>query len=641
MCGITGFWQEGADGSGYLDAMTDALANRGPDGRGVWRDASAGVGLGHRRLSILDLSDAGSQPMASRSGRFVIVFNGEVYNFADLRAELDAHEPHPWRGGSDTEVVLAMVERHGVEAAVRSFAGMFAFALWDREARTLHLVRDRFGVKPLVVAPFAGGVAFASTTTSLRRHPRVSSEVDGDAVRDVVLLGGVAGERTIFRGMSRVVPGTIVSLDRPDWGARKVTRYWDAGALWCEGAKDAFPDTATAEHEVAAALERAVRRRLVSDVPLGAFLSGGIDSSLVVASMVRQSRGRVRTFSLGHEDPAYDEASAAEAVAKHLGTEHVSFRPSARDVLAAALEMPRVYDEPFADSSQIATYLVARLARASVTVALSGDGGDELFAGYNRHTWAPYVWRASRLVPGAVRRVARRLTARAGAAKLERAYALAPGWLPKVRLPGRQIVKLARVASMDERDALYRELRLVSGDSPGLLLGRGHGPSLPALSDLEFARAMMAADMQGYLPDDVLVKVDRATMAVGLEAREPLLDHEFAAVAARVPTAMNVQRVRGKQVLRRLLARDVPRALFERPKMGFAVPMAAWLRGPLRAWSADALASLREARVEEVVDHAAVDVAWRRHAEGVADHADALWPLVMLGAWAAEGARGP
>jgi asparagine synthase (glutamine-hydrolysing) len=578
--------------------------------------------------------------MESRSGRFVIVFNGEIYNFAELRAGLDAHDPRSWRGGSDTEVVLAMIERHGVEVSVRAFAGMFAFALWDRELRVLYLVRDRFGVKPLVVAPFAGGVAFASTTTSLRRHPRVSSEVDPNAVRDVVLWGGVTGERTIFRGMARVAPGTIVALNSPDWEARKVTQYWNAGALWSEGARSPFSDTATAEHEVALALDRAVRRRLVADVPLGAFLSGGVDSSLVVASMARQSRERVRTFSLGHEDVAYDEASAAEAVARHLGTEHVSLRPSARDILAAAVEMPRVYDEPFADSSQVATYLVAKLARATVTVALSGDGGDELFAGYNRHAWAPHVWRVSRLVPRGVRAVARRLAARAGAARLDRAYVAAPGWLPRVRLPGRQLVKLARVATTDERDALYRELRLMSGDSSGLLREGCRSLDLPALPDMEFARAMMVADMQGYLPDDVLVKVDRATMAVGLEAREPLLDHEFVAVASRVPMAMNVRGVRGKQVLRNVLARDVPRALFERPKMGFAVPMSAWLRGPLREWSADALAFLREARIEDVVDHAGVEVAWKRHAEGVGDHADALWPLVMLGAWASEGARG-
>ena len=644
MCGITGFWsREGAasaQAASSLDAMTDALAQRGPDGRGVWRDPDAGVGLGHRRLAILDLSGAGAQPMTSRSGRFVVVFNGEVYNFGVLRAELDASGPHPWRGGSDTEVMLEVIERRGIEAAVRSFSGMFALAVWDREARVMHLARDRMGVKPLVVAILPGGIAFASTVAALRRHPEASTELDRQAIADVVMLGAVSGTRAIFRGMVKVEPATIVSLHGPDWSDRRVTRYWDVVEIMREGARHPFLDPAHAEAEVARAVDRSVKSRLVADVDVGAFLSGGVDSSLVVASMARQSSGRVRTFSLGHHDPAYDESTSAEAIARHLRTEHVSLRPSAEEILDAALQMPRVYDEPFADSSQIATYMVSALARRSVTVALSGDGGDELFAGYNRYTWAPRVWRASRWIPAPLRRGARSVTARLGSSVLERAYGLAPGWIPRVRLPGRQLIKLTRAAAATSKDGLYRELRLTSGESATFLRPAHRELRLPQLPDVDYVRAMMAADVGAYLPDDILVKVDRASMAVGLEAREPLLDHELAAVAARIPAEMNIGDGTGKRILRSALARDVPRELFERPKMGFAVPLGVWLRGPLRSWAADALGSLRDARVDDVIDHRAVQSAWRRHVDGQRDHSDALWPIVMLGAWAAHGAGG-
>lgn len=636
MCGIVGVWAApgaAAESFGVLDRMTDALARRGPDARGVWTDPDVGLGLGHRRLSILDVTAAGDQPMVSASGRYVLVFNGEIYNFRELRERVGETSPIAWRSGSDTEVMLAAFERWGVEAAAAELIGMFAFAVWDREARRLQLGRDRLGVKPLAVARFPGGLAFASDLFALLEHPRVSRAIDRAAVSEMIVTGCVPGERTALEAVQRVRPGTIVSIDAPVGSAPREHVYWDLTTAAAGAAARPIASLDEAERLVEAAVDRAVADRLVADVPLGAFLSGGVDSSLVVSSMVRAASGAVRTFSLGQRDQAYDEAAHAEKVAAALGTSHQTLVADEPAVLDAAQTMAEVYDEPFADSSQIATYLIARLARTEVKVALSGDGGDELFFGYNRYAWAPRVWAVARRTPKAVRQGMARVGALVGVERLDRAHGALGGLAPPVRLPGRQAVKLLHALACDSPRALYEYLRSVSPVSASLLRcspAALAGADLGASDDL--AEAMRLADLRRYLPDDVMTKVDRATMAAGLEAREPLLDHRLVELALAIPRTIHFAGGEPKALLRRILRRRVPAALIDRPKMGFAVPIARWLRGPLRPWARDLLAS-RCLDDDGIVDRAAVDRLFAAHEAGGSDHADALWPVVMYAAW--------
>jgi asparagine synthase (glutamine-hydrolysing) len=643
MCGIAGFWSgEGAPGA-ELEAlgrrMGMALSHRGPDGSGEWAEPEAGLLLAHRRLSILDLSPEGAQPMVSGSGRYVMSFNGEVYNFGELRRELEQGGAR-FRGHSDTEVMLAAFDAWGVQPAVRRFVGMFAFALWDRRERTLSLVRDRLGIKPLFYGWCGRTLLFGSELKALTAHPAFSAGVDRGALALLLRHDCVPAPYSIYQGIFKLPPGTVLTLRSAAERNAEPAAFWSAREVAERGAANPFGGSdQEAVDELDGLLREAVRLRMIADVPLGAFLSGGVDSSTVVALMQAQSERPVRTFSVGFHDEGYDEAGQARAVAAHLGTDHTELYVSPQDALAVVPRLPEMFDEPFADSSQIPTFLVSRLARQQVTVSLSGDGGDELFGGYNRHVWGPRVWRRMAPLPLPLRRAAARaLTARTPES-WDRLYGRAERVLPaalRQRTPGYKLHKLAGVLGSGSAEEMYRRLASHWRNPPAVVPGAVEPPT--ALTDSSrwaavpgVAETMMFLDLVTYLPDDILTKVDRASMAVSLEARVPLLDHRVVEFAWRLPLRMKLREGEGKWVLRRVLDRYVPRELVERPKMGFAVPLAAWLRGPLRDW-AEALLDPRVLRTGGFFDPAPVRKAWAEHLSG-ADRGEALWDVLMFQAW--------
>ncbi len=612
---------------GTVAAMTDAIAHRGPDGDGLWADAEAGVGFGHRRLAIIDVSPLGAQPMQSACGRYVATYNGEIYNFAELRADLAAAGVS-FRGGSDTEVVLEGFVRWGVEATIARCVGMFAFALWDRKTRTLRLIRDRMGVKPLYYAHFDTRLLFGSELKALRAVADWQPTLDRDALVGYVRHGYVAAPNTIYAQAKKLPPGHILTWE--EGSEPQIAPYWDAreAALRGRARWEEAIDPAETLDRLETLLKDAVAKRMVSDVPLGAFLSGGIDSSLVVALMQAQSTRPVKTFTIGFEEAGYDEATHAKAVAAHLGTEHTELYVEPRHALDVVPKLADMYDEPFADSSQIPTFLVSQMTRRHVTVALSGDGGDELFAGYNRYVWAETLWSWIAKAPTPLRRMA--------AAAAERVPGGLARLLPVVR-PHEKLAKLAEILRLDGIDAVYR--RLVSQwPEPAALARTGREPHRP-LFDGSLAAAcpepvarMQLVDTLTYLPDDILAKVDRATMAVGLEGREPLLDHRLYEFAWTLPPSFKLNAGEGKWPLRRVLERYVPRALFERPKMGFGVPIDAWLRGPLRDWAEDLLDAGTLA-ADGLFDPAPVRAAWDAHLAGKREMHYPLWVVLMFQSW--------
>lgn len=638
MCGIAGFLDlsaaTGADlARSRIMGMTDAIAHRGPDGADCWTDPQAGIALGHRRLAIIDLSESGRQPMHSADGRFVISYNGEVYNFAELRHDLEARG-RAFSGGSDTEVMLAAITEWGLEDALNRFVGMFAFALWDKAARTLHLARDRMGVKPLYWTVSGGHVLFASELKALMRHPAWRGELDVDAVTGFLRYSYIPNPATVFAGVRQVEPGSTVTIG--PGGEVRAWTWWDARERLLAACASPF---AGSDAEAVATLDGLVRRsvaaRMIADVPLGAFLSGGIDSSMVVAAMQVQSARPVRTFSIGFEEEAFDEAPFARAVAEHLGTDHTELYCTGRDALDAVSSIPDWFDEPFADPSQLPTFLVARMAREHVTVALSGDGGDELFGGYPRYDYTEGLWNR-------IRRLPRPLRGGLGAA----VGAMPEPWLDRLASalprnrrpisPGRKIHRAAALLSLEAADEVHRRLAEVwtdadrlTGVAGGLRLARD--PAL-ASSVPSFLARMRYYDMRTYLADDILTKVDRTSMAVSLEAREPLLDHRLVEFALGLPDHLLRREGRNKWVLRAVLERYVPRKLFERPKMGFSIPTGAWLRGPLRGWG-EALLAPDRIRSEGLLDAAEVGRLWAEHQEGRANRETILWNLLMLQAW--------
>lgn len=638
MCGIVGSWGAAPLSQDVLARMNDALAHRGPDGSGFWTN-DHGVALAHRRLAIIDLSPSGHQPMRSSSGRFVITFNGEMYSFNALRKELEAADAAPaWRGTSDTEVMLAAIEAWGLDAAVRRFVGMFAFALWDEQERRLHLVRDRLGVKPLYWTRTASGLAFASELKALRHFPGFSTRLDHESISGFLRANCVPDERSIFVGTHKLMPGTIASFDGPD-ATPRVTRYWDAREIARQGLAKPFEGSDDqAIDAVEALLRDAVGLRMVSDVPLGAFLSGGVDSSTVVALMQAQSARPVHTFSIENETAAFDEGPAARAVARHLNTHHTAFTVTARDALDVVPLLPTMFDEPFADSSQIPTFLVSRLARRDVTVALSGDGGDELFGGYTRHVWAPRLWAMERRLPRAVRhRLASYITSKS-APEWDRVFARARPLLPAFRLAGIRMHKAASVLSVDSPESMYALLSshwvaedqvLTAPPHPA----DGEAPLLRGTHGAGAAEEMMLRDLLTYLPDDILTKVDRASMAVSLEAREPLLDHRLVELAWRLPLRLKVRGSSGKWVLRRVLERYVPLSAISGPKMGFGVPLGDWLRGPLRDW-AESLLDEARLRRQGLFNASVVRARWGEHVNGKRPWEYHLWDVLMFQAWA-------
>jgi asparagine synthase (glutamine-hydrolysing) len=629
MCGLAGLVAAEATSdelTGQVRHMCDALVHRGPDDAGEWVDAETGVALGFRRLAILDLSPAGHQPMASRSGRYVATLNGEIFNFEELRRELAG----PWRGHSDTEVMLAAFEAWGVEAALQRFIGMFAIAVWDRTLRRLMLIRDRMGVKPVYYG-FAGATfLYASELKALRRHPHFEGRIDRGALQLYLRYMYVPAPWSIYEGIYKLMPGTVLTFD-PATRAVETTTYWSAREAATRGVAHRFRGSEEeAAHELESLLRDAVRLRMVSDVPIGVFLSGGVDSSLVAALMQEQSDVPVRTFAMGFTDAAYDEAPFAAAVARHLGTNHTEMYVTPEDVVGVIPKLASMYDEPFADSSQIPTHLVATLARQHVTVALSGDGGDELFGGYNRYFIGQKLFHRLAAIPRSMRPALGRMLTSVSPRAWDRILSL----ILRQSRPGERVHKVARVLAADDADAMYFEL--VSHWSNVVIGGKEHESPLtdrgswPPLEDP--IERMMYFDQLSYLPDDILTKVDRASMAVSLEVREPLLDHRLVEFAWTLPLSMKVRGGKGKRVLRRVLDRYVPGPLVDRPKMGFGMPLEAWLRGRLRDW-AESLLDEPAMRAQGLLDPKPIREKWEEHVAGKGEWKYHLWAVLMLQAW--------
>ena len=652
MCGIAGYLGAGisaVDGLLPLQAMTNAIAHRGPDSDGTWVDADAGMALGHRRLAIVDLSPAGHQPMLSGGGRYVIAFNGEIYNHLDLRKALAVGGGINvgWRGHSDTETLLAGFETWGIQGTVERCIGMFAFAVWDKQTRTLTLGRDRLGEKPLYYGWQGQGqhatFLFASELKALKAHSAFAAGIDRNALCLLMRHNYIPAPYSIYQGIAKLEPGCLltVSLAHPE---PAVVRYWSAADVATAGC--AAPFTGTPEQAVNALevlLKSAVQQQMMADVPLGAFLSGGIDSSTIVALMQAQSARPVKTFTIGFNEAGYNEAVHAMAVAAHLGTEHTELYVSPQQALDVIPRLPTLYCEPFSDSSQIPTFLVAQLARQQVTVSLSGDAGDELFCGYNRYLMADKLWQKLALLPIGGRRLATRgLTALSPArwnALLEPVQGLLPSTLQHANL-GDKLHKAAGVLASGSVDALYLGFTSHWNDPASVVIGSTEPPTLltgnaPALDGLDDIQRMMALDMLTYLPDDILVKVDRAAMGVSLEGRVPFLDRRVVEFAWTLPQNLKLRDGVGKWVLRQVLYRHVPKELIERPKMGFGVPIDDWLRGSLRDWADDLLNEARLKR-EGYFHPAPIRQKWAEHLSGARNWQDQLWGVLMFQAWLAE-----
>jgi asparagine synthase (glutamine-hydrolysing) len=634
--------------------MLDALVHRGPDGSGHWSDAEIGVVLGHRRLAVIDVSPQGAQPMVSECGRYVIVYNGEVYNSQELRDELgsDLRENDRtagggvrWRGHSDTEVLLAAIARWGVAAALTRATGMFAFAVWDRQDRVLFLARDRLGEKPLYYARVGRMFSFASELKALRTLPPWRGEIDRGALALFLRHGYIPAPYSIYKGVHKVPAGTFLRVDLSALQGGDIElvpeTYWSAKDVAERGSRTPFQGSPRdAVTYLDALLRDAVGRQMVSDVPLGAFLSGGVDSSTIVAMMQAQSQRPVKTFSIGFDDPEYNEAAHAKAVARHLRTEHTELYVTSADALAVIPRLPTIFDEPFSDSSQIPTYLVAKLARGHVKVSLSGDGGDELFAGYNRYVWGRRIWSAIGWMPLSVRRTAANCLTAVSPQRWDRVFSALGPLVPSritPRIPGDNLHKLAEVLSVESPEAVYS--RLVSHwKSPvSVVLDATEPPT--ALTDrmrwadvLEFTQRMMYLDLVSYLPDDILVKVDRSAMHVSLETRVPFLDHRVVEFAWRVPLAMKLHNGQSKWILRQVLYQYVPRELIDRTKAGFAVPLHQWLRGSLRDWAEDLLAEKR-LKDDGFFDPTPIRKMWEEHISGRRNRQYYLWDVLMFQAW--------
>jgi asparagine synthase (glutamine-hydrolysing) len=644
MCGLVGFLGGVAGADSYeilLRQMSDTLIHRGPDDGGVWFDRGQRIGLGHRRLSIVDLSPAGHQPMSSASGRFEIAFNGEVYNHLDLRTALEGLGQAPvWRGHSDTETLLAGIEVWGVEATLKKAIGMFAIALWDRQTNTLTLARDRVGEKPLYFGWQGSGAdrvfLFGSELKALKAHPAFTAEIDRGALCLLLRHNYIPAPYSIYQDIAKLEPGCLltVSLAQPE---PKTLKYWSLIEVARSAVAKPFegtPEQAVNALEVLA--KDAVRQQMMADVPLGAFLSGGVDSSAVVALMQSLSSRPVKTFTIGFNEEGYNEAVHAKAVAQHLGTDHTELYVTAQQAMEVIPRLPSLYCEPFADSSQIPTFLVSQLAKQHVTVSLSGDAGDELFCGYNRYQLTSRLWRKISWLPMPVRAlVAKGITSAAPAT-----WDSAARWIPgagRYAVFGDKLHKGAGVLASRTVDELYLGMVshlqnpaewVVDGQEPPTNL-KGLPPNLDGLCDVE---RMMSLDAISYLPDDILVKVDRAGMGVSLEGRVPFLDHRVVEFAWHLPLNYKLRDGQTKWPLRQVLYRYVPRELIERPKMGFGVPLQDWLRGPLREWAESLLDEVR-LQNEGYFHPAPIRKMWAEHLSGKRNCMAGLWSVLMFQAW--------
>lgn len=644
MCGLAGLMVTGSPDGRELEhavhRMIDPIVHRGPDDAGIWVDADAAVALGFRRLAIVDLSAQGHQPFTSASGRFTLVFNGEVYNHTSIRAVLE-REGWQFRGHSDTEVIAAAFERWGIESAVRRFIGMFAIAAWDSDARCLSLIRDRLGIKPLYFYHHGGTLAFGSELKSLMALPNVDRTLDVDALAAYLRHLYVPAPQSIFQHVRKLLPGHILTVRTAAGSTPIAEPYWRLDDVYEAGIAEPFEGTeAEAVDELTRLLTDAVRLRMQADVPLGALLSGGIDSTTVVALMQANSSRATRTFSVGFTDESHNEAPHAARVAERLGTDHTEMVVSGTDALSVVPHLPELFDEPLADPSQIPTYLVSRLARQQVVVALTGDGGDEVFAGYHRYIQGARLIGRLVQVPKPVRRVAAAV-AGAGAPQFwDRAHRTVAPLLPsahRYRLPGEKIRKLEHLLRADTRAEMYRSL-LSAWQYPERLLttpasANSHAEALlGARPDRPLLDRMMLGDQATYLADDLLAKVDRASMAVSLEARVPLLDHRVVEFGWRLPLHYKVRGGEGKWILRQVLYRLVDRQLVERPKMGFSAPISEWLRGPLRRWAEDLLLDASSGR-DALLSTEMIRAEWAEFQSGRKNTALGLWAVLMFQAW--------
>lgn len=650
MCGLIGLYNpRGFDHSiptlRLLGTMADSLAHRGPDDSGTWLESACGVAFGHRRLSILDLSPEGHQPMVSASGRFVIIFNGEIYNFSKLRSELDNSSNHPiWRGHSDTEIILAGFEQWGIRETINSLVGMFAMAIFDRIERKLFIFRDRMGEKPLYYGFVGADFVFASELKPFRLHPSWSENIDRSALALLLRYNSIPAPWSIYRGIKKLKPGHFLEISPETFNRKPIeTPYWSLSEIALRGFAQPFAGSEEdALNWLEILLRDAIRQQMVADVPLGAFLSGGIDSSVIVALMQAQSMQPVRTFTIGFHDPVFNEAVHARKVAEHLKTRHTEWYVTPRDALNVIPRLPAIFDEPFSDSSQIPTFLVASLTRKHVTVSLSGDAGDELFGGYNRYFSGASLWKMISGIPAALREHGADLIDARSPAFWNKAERLSRRLFGK-RFPvagfANQLPKLAGILRVSNSHEMYQFL-LSHWLKPSEIVIDGPEPALPHPMNPDmfreghegFAPFMMLSDGLRYLPDDILVKVDRTAMAVSLETRVPFLDHRIIEFAWRLPMAMKIRDGRGKHLLRKLAYKYIPPELIDRPKWGFGIPLGEWLRGPLKEWAGDLLdeGKLRRDgffRPEPILK------AWNDHVTGITNNQYHLWDILMFQSW--------
>lgn len=639
MCGIAGFWSYATPLASEVAAttaheMAQTLIHRGPDDAGVWLSDRECLALAHRRLSIQDISLSGHQPMISASGRYVIAFNGEIYNHLQLRQMLNCRS---WRGHSDTETLLAAFEIWGIEATLSRMVGMFAIVLWDQERRELILMRDRLGEKPLYYGWQGKTFLFGSELKALRSHPSWRGEIDRNALASFMKFSYVPLPHSIFKGVRKLLPGCTLTLriDTAPGTMPVPVPYWSAKAVAQQLRVDTF-DERQAMKELDTLLREAVSGQMMADVPLGAFLSGGVDSSSVVALMQAQSIQPIRTFSIGFAEADYDETHHAKAVATHLGTNHTELYVTPGDAMQVIPQLLKIYDEPFADSSQIPTYLLAKLATRDVAVALSGDGGDELFGGYNRYLWGHRIWPRIGGIPRPLKRVAGCLMTALTPTQWDRLFSLVPGSKPPPAV-GDKLYKLASIIGAGSSDEFY--LRLISQqyETDSIVLGgqealRWSDNEADAIDMRDFSERMMFQDLVGYLTDDILTKVDRAAMAVSLETRIPLLDHRLVEFAWRLPLSLKIRDGQGKWLLRQVLYQYVPREMIERPKQGFGIPLASWLRGPLRGW-AEALLDTTRIEREGLLVAGPIREKWEEHLSGRRNWQHWLWNVLVFQAW--------
>jgi len=643
MCGITGILSRELSPERWerlLKAMTNSLEHRGPDDCGCWYDTSAGVGLGHRRLSIIDLSKNGSQPMQSKGGRYLISYNGEVYNYIELRKKLEKFG-HLFIGHSDTEVLLSAIEQWGLFKAVNRFNGMFSIALWDRDEQVLHLIRDRLGIKPLYYGRVKNTFAFASELKALKACSLFPTDINRNALTLMLRHNCIPSPYTIYKNIYKLLPGYILSIDHKQDDKSELTQYWSVRDTALNGfSKPINGSTREITDRLEKLLKNAVEMRMIADVPLGAFLSGGVDSSTVVALMQAHSCRPIKTFSVGFHETAFSEAEDARRIAKHLGTDHAELYVTASDALAVIPKLPRLYDEPFSDSSQIPTFLISELAQKHVTVSLSGDGGDEIFGGYNRYLWGPSIWRKTGWMPRAFKGLIANMLTGLLPETWDRLYQIIQYNLPedyRQRNPGEKIHKLAQAIRAENPKDMYRSI-VSHWKNPAEIVIDGKEPSTVLTKTTlwtephNFTAYMMLLDTLTYLQDDILTKLDRAGMGVSLEARVPLLDHRVVEFAWRIPLSMKARQKQSKWILRQVLYKYVPRELIERPKWGFGIPIGDWLQNQLRDWT-ETLLSEKRLKEDGFFDPRPIRRMWKEHLSGRGNWQNHLWDILMFQGW--------